>query len=187
MTVHHFNYFLAWYRPTGSHDREQREATTTPSMPGASRIIQRYSREQSSIRKIYLKDVAAMRRSEPVADRLLPILRRACRRKFPTFGKANDRTRLIRLVDEVRASMDFKNPDYVVVRVARRRKRVAVRFQQMRAKFFRKIRSKRFRIVPLANVAFVYRLAWMQIRGQHVFPKILLKQKRKMTALVGRA
>lgn len=69
--------------------------------------------------------------------------------------------------------MDFKNPDYVVVRVARRRKRVAVRFQQMRAKFFREIRSKRFRIVPLANVAFVYRLAWMQIRGQHVFPKIL--------------
>lgn len=83
--------------------------------------------------------------------------------------------------------MDFKNPDYVVVRVARRRKRVAVRFQQMRAKFFREIRSKRFRIVPLANVAFVYRLAWMQIRRQHVFPKILLKQKRKMTALVGRA
>lgn len=122
-----------------------------------------------------------------VADRLLPILRRACRRKFSTFGKANDRTRLIRLVDEIRASMDFKNPDYVVVRVARRRKRVAVRFQQMRAKFFREIRSKRFRIVPLANVAFVYRLAWMQIRGQHVFPKILLKQKRKMTALVGRA
>lgn len=56
----------------------------------------------------------------------------------------------------------------------------------MRAKFFREIRPKWFRIVPLANVAFVNRLPRMQIRGQHVFSKILqiVARVRAMATLV---
>lgn len=61
---------------------------------------------------------------------------------------------------------------------------VAVHFQQMRAELFREIRLERLRVVFLANVAFVDRLARMQVSGQHVFPQVFLQHKPLLSALL---
>lgn len=88
---------------------------------------------------------------------------------------------LIRLVA---VSSNLKNPDHVIVRVVRSWKSVAVHIQEMRAKLFREIRLERLRVVFLANVAFVDRLARMQVRGQHVFPQVFLQQTPLLSALL---